>query len=190
MLQWDNRESVLFQPILKTYPTCHSRMITAHVSLGNMEKQWKLFTNQMIRTHQLLPSLLWKPATPTQLLSGLDEEFSNINSICTSYQPLIQAATQLLQREPSFDGIPVSSKCMKRSLLPFLGDVLSWLTGTATTKDVNAMKSRINQLISTQQNQQGTLVHVISILNVTRYATQVNRQHINIFNGCNGKDTS
>ena len=115
---WDNRESVLFQSVLKAYPTHHSWMITAHVPLGNMEKQWKLFTKEMIRTHQLLLSLIWNPAAPTQLLSGLDEEFSNLNSIYTSHQPLIQAATQLLKREPSFDGIPVSSKCMKRSLLP------------------------------------------------------------------------
>ena len=176
----DNRESVLFQPVLKAYPTHHSCMITAHVLLGNMEKQWKLFTKQMIRTHQLLPSLLWKPAAPTQLLSGLDEEFSNLNSIYTSYQPLIQAATRLLQREPSFDGIPVSSKHMKRGPLPFLGDALSWLTSTATTKDVNTIKSRINQLISTQQNQQETLLHMILILNVSKYATQINKQHINI----------
>ena len=110
----DNRESVLFQHVLKAYPTHHPLMITAHVSLGNMEKQWRLFTKQMIRTHQLLPSLIWNPAAPTELLSGLDEEFSDLNSIYTSYQPLIQAATQLLQREPSFDGIPVSSKHMKR----------------------------------------------------------------------------
>ena len=89
-------------------------------------------------------------------------------------------ATLMLQKEPSFNGIPVSSKFMKRSLLPFLGDAVIWLTGTATTKDVSAIKSRINQLISTQQNQQDTLVHVISILIVTRYATQVNRHHINI----------
>ena len=46
--------------------------------------------------------------------------------------------------------------------------------------DISAIKSRINQLISTQQNQQETLVHVISILNITRYAIQINRQHINI----------
>ena len=65
----------------------------------------------------------------------------------------IQAATQLLNKEPSFNGIPVSSKCMKRSLLPFLGDALSWLTGTATIKDVNAIKTIINHLISTQQSQ-------------------------------------
>ena len=42
----------------------------------------------------------------------------------------------------------------------------------------NSIKSRINQLISTQQNQRETLVHIISILSVTRYATQINMQHI------------
>ena len=176
----ENRESVLFQPVLKAYPIHHSWMITAHVSLGNMEKQWQLFTRQMIRTFQLLPSLIHKPTAPTQLLSVLEAELSNLNSIYTSSQPLIQAATHLLKKEPSFDGIPVSSKHLKRSLLPFLGDALSWLTGTATTKDVNSIKSRINQLISTQQSQQETLVHIILILNITRYATQINRQHINI----------
>ena len=134
----------------------------------------------MIRTCQLLPSLLWKPAALMQLLSGLEAEISNLNSIYTSYQPLIKASTQILQKEPSFDGNQVSSKCMKRSLLPFLGDALSWLTGIATTKDINTIKRRISHLISIQQSQQETLLHVISIHNVTRYATQINRQHINI----------
>ena len=70
---------------------------------------------------------------------------------------------------------------MRRSLLPFLGDALSWLTGSSHNQGhQHAIKTRINQLITTQQNQQETLVHVISIPNVTRYATQVNRQHINI----------
>ena len=69
---------------------------------------------------------------------------------------------------------------MKRGLLTFLGDELSWLTRTATTKGDNSIKTRINQLLATQHNQQDTLVHIISILNITRYATQVNRQCINI----------
>ena len=47
-------------------------------------------------------------------------------------------------------------------------------------KDVSSIKKRVNQLISTQHNQQETLVHVISIVNVSRYANQVNRQHITI----------
>ena len=134
----------------------------------------------MICTWQLLLSLLWKPSAPTQLLSGLEAELNTLNSIHISYQPFIQEATKLLKKEPSFNGIPVSSKCMNRSLLPFLGDALSWLTGTATTKYISPIKTRINHLITTQQNQQETLVHMISILNVTRYVTQVNRQHVNI----------
>ena len=51
--------------------------------------------------------------------------------------------------------------------------------GMATTKDVNSIKTRINQLIATQSSQQETLVLVISILNITRYAAQVNRHSIN-----------
>ena len=85
----------------------------------------------MIRTHQLVTSLLQKPSALTQLSSALEEELNNLNSIHTSYQPLIQAATQLLKKEPLFDRIPVSSKSINRSLPPFLGDALSWLTGTA-----------------------------------------------------------
>ena len=52
--------------------------------------------------------------------------------------------------------------------------------GTATTKDVSSIKARINQLITTQSLQQETLVHIISILNVTQYAAQVNRHSINV----------
>ena len=77
--------------------------------------------------------------------------------------------------QPTTDTHP----CCKRSLLPFLGDALSWLTGTATTKDIHNIKTRINQLIATQASQQETLVHIVSILNITRYATQVNRHGIN-----------
>ena len=66
----------------------------------------------------------------------------------------------------------------RRSLLPFLGDALSWLTGTATTKDIHSIKTRINLLIATQTWQCNTLVHIVSILNITRYATQVNRHSI------------
>ena len=51
--------------------------------------------------------------------------------------------------------------------------------GTATTRDINSIKTRIHQLIATQSPQKETLVHIISILNVNRYATQVNRHSIN-----------
>ena len=165
---WENQESVLFQPLLKAYPTHHSWIITVHVSLGNPEKQWRKFTRQMDRTQQLFNSLLQKPLAPTHLFSTLEAELIRLDSIHTSYKPLILAATQLLGKEPSFNGILVSNKCTRRSLLPFLGDAVSCVTGTATTKDVSSIKKKVSQLLATQHNQQETLVHVISILNITR----------------------
>ena len=101
-------------------------------------------------------------------------ELSNITDIYNSGKTTIISAIKLLQSNQ-----PQIHICCRRSLLPFLGDALSWLTGTTTTKDIHSIKTRINQLIATQASQQETLVHIVSILNVTRCATQVNRHGIN-----------
>ena len=134
----------------------------------------------MGRTQQLLNSLQQKPLALTYMISQLQAELTNLDSIYTSYRPLILTTTQLLRREPTFDRISPFNGHTRRSLLPFLGDALSSFTGTAMTKDVNSIKNRVNQLIAVQHKQQETLVHIISVLNVTRYATQMNRQHINL----------
>ena len=51
---------------------------------------------------------------------------------------------------------------------------------SATTKNINSIKEHVNQLIEAQSTQQETLVHIVSILNIMRYAAQVNRHSINI----------
>ena len=173
-------ESVLFQPVLKAYLTCHSWIITAHVSLGHLEHHWKYFNRQVDRTHQLLQFLSHPHAAPTHLISPLQVELTTINDMYNSCKPTIISAINLLNTDPSFDGHINSNNHCKRSLLPFLGNALRWLTGTATTKDVNSIKECVNQLNETQSTQQETLVHIVSILNVTRYAAQVNRHSINV----------
>ena len=109
-----------------------------------------------------------------QLLTTLQLELSNIQDIYKSSETTIASAIQLLNSNQL-----QTRACHRRSLLPFLGDALSWLTGTATTKDIHSIKTRINQLIATQTSQCNTLVHIVSIMNITRYATQVNRHSIN-----------
>ena len=104
----------------------------------------------------------------------LQLELSNIKDIYNSGKTSITSAIKLLQSHQPWTHI----HC-RRSLQPFLGDALSWLTGTATTKDIHSIKTRTNQLISTQASQCNTLLHIVSILNITRYATQVNRCGIN-----------
>ena len=101
----------------------------------------------------------------------LQVELSNIEDIYNSGKTTIISAIKLLHSNPSFDGQSQPHIHCRRSLLTFLGDALSWLMGTATTKDINSIKTQINQLIATQSSQQETLVHIISILNVTRYTT-------------------
>ena len=110
----------------------------------------------------------------------LQPELTNLDSIYTSYRPCILVVTQLLKKKPSFDRISTSNGCTRRSLLPFFRDALSCLMETTTTKDVSSIKKEVNQLITVQPTQQETLVQIISVLNVTRYATQVKRQCINI----------
>ena len=167
------RISNLSTSFLQAYPTRHSWIITAHISLGNLECHWKLFNRQLTRTQQFLRSLDQHPSAPTQLLTTLQLELSNIQDIYKSSETTITSAINLLNSNQ----LQTNTQC-KRSLLPFLGTALSWLTGMAT-KDICSIKSRINQLIATQTSQCNTLVHIISILNVTRYATQVNRHSIN-----------
>ena len=163
-LKQESHESVLFHSVLKAYPTHHSWIITTHVSLGDLEKQWKMFIQQKARSEQLLNFLQQNPLASQYLLSAFQAELANLNNIYTSYKPLILTVTQLLKTVPSFNGMSPLSKCTKRSLLPFLGDALSWLTRTAMTRDVRDIMKKVNQLIKTQTQQQKTLVHFISIL--------------------------
>ena len=74
------------------------------------------------------------------MISALQVELTNLDSIYTSYNPLILTATQCLRREPTSDRVSPFNRHTRRRLLLFLGEALSWLTGTATTKDVNSFK--------------------------------------------------
>ena len=140
--QMEPSKSVIFQPVLQAYPTRHSWIITAHISLGNLECNWKLFKRQLTRMQQFLRSLDQHPSAPTQLLTTLQLELSNIQDIYKSSKTTITSAINLLNSNQ----LQTRTQC-RRGLLPFLGDALSWLTGTTTTKISTASKPEsINSL--------------------------------------------
>ena len=101
--QMELGESVIFQPVLQAYPIRHSWIIIAHISLGNLECHWKLFTRQLARTQQFLRSLDQHPSAPTQLLSTLQLELSNMQDIYNSGETTITSAIKLLQSNPTTD---------------------------------------------------------------------------------------
>ena len=57
--KWDtpHHGSVLFHPVLQAYPTWCSQIITAHLSLGDLNRQLHMFNRQKTLAHQLLVKL-------------------------------------------------------------------------------------------------------------------------------------
>ena len=108
--QMEPRESVIFQPVLQAYPTRHSWIITVHVSLGNLEHHWKLFNRQLTRTQQFLRCLDQHPSAPTQLLTTLQLELSNIQDIYKSSKTTITSAITLLNSQPTADQYMMQKK--------------------------------------------------------------------------------
>ena len=181
LAQGEKIESVLFQPILVAYPTRHSWIISAHINLGTLNKPMHMFNRQKNIVCETISKLRNHPDDAIEPLQPLQIKLNNLHSLFMAYKPVFSSAMSILQMQPSFDRKPIPpSGRKKRSLLPFLGSALKWLTGTATTKDIKHIKKQISSLIKTQENQHKTMVHIVSILNLTRYETQVNRQRINI----------
>ena len=119
----ENGESVLFQPVLKAYPTHHSWLITAHISLETLEQHWKSFIRQMDWTHQIVVFKSLTLCTDSATFSITGRTY-NLNDIYTSYKPITLPVINLLATDPSFDGNSNYNKHVRRSLLPFLGNAL------------------------------------------------------------------
>ena len=140
-----------------------------------------MFNRQKNIVCEMILKLRNHPDDEIEPLQPLQVKLDNLHNLFMAYKPVFSSARSILQTQPSFDRKPIPpSGRKKQSLLPFLGSALKWLTGTATTKDIKHIKKQISSLIKTQENQQKTMVHIVSILNLTRYETQVNRQWINI----------
>ena len=77
-------QEFIFHPALKAYPIHHSWILTAHVSVGDLEEQLKMFIQQKAGSQQLPNSLQQKTLAPTYLLSALQVELTNLDSIYTS----------------------------------------------------------------------------------------------------------
>ena len=103
-------ELVIFQPVLQSYPTRHSWIITAHILLRNLECHWKLFNRQLARTQQLLRSFDQHPSAPTQLLSTLQLELSSIQDIYNSGETTITSAFKITAIQLTTETHPLQKK--------------------------------------------------------------------------------
>ena len=141
LAQGEKIESVLFQPILVVYPIRHSWIISAHINLGTLNKPMHMFNRQKNIVRETSSQLRNHLDDAIEPLQPLQVELDNLHNLFMTYKLVLSSARSILQTQPSFDGKPIPpSGRKKRSLLPFLGSALKWLTGTATTKDIKHIK--------------------------------------------------
>ena len=94
----------------------------------SLDRQLCMFSWQRTLAHQLLVKSKDQLLASQLVVNALLDEFANTDNIYESYKPAIKSAMQLLETDSE-------NLWSKRNLLPFLGDVLKCLTGTATTSN-------------------------------------------------------
>ena len=104
-----------------------------------------MFNRQKNIIREMISKLRNHPDDEIEPLQPLQVKLDNLHNLFMAYKPVFSSARSILQTQPSFGGklIPPSG-WKKRSLLPFLGSALKWLTGTATTKDIKHIKKWIS----------------------------------------------
>ena len=111
-----------------------------------------MFNRQKNIIREKISKLRNHPDDKIEPLQPLQVKLDNLHNFFMAYKPVFSSTRSILQTQPSFDGKPIPpSGWKKRSLLPFLGSALKWLTGTATTKDTKYTKKQISSLIETQE---------------------------------------
>ena len=109
-----------------------------------------MFNRQRNIICEMISKLQNHPDDKIEPLQPLQVKLDNLHNLFMAYNPVFSPTRSILQTQPSFDGKPIPpSGQKKRSLLPFPGSALKWLTGTATTKDIK----HISSLIERQENQ-------------------------------------
>ena len=143
--QW---ASVLFQPVLKAYPTQDSCM-------NSLNKQLHIFNCQKAQTHELPMKLQYQPFASNFILNALLGKITNIDSIYHSHKPTLQMAILLLWTEPALDKLSTAnSPWPKRNLLPLLGGTLQYYykgynRNQAPNKSINARTGKTTRTFST-----------------------------------------
>ena len=116
--------------------------------------------NRQKNIRETISKLRNHPDDEIEPLQPLQVELDNLHNLFMAYKPVFSSARSILQTQPSFDGKPIPpSGWKKRSLLPFLGSALKWLTGTATTKDIKHIKKQISSHRNTGKSTKNNGTH-------------------------------
>ena len=135
----------------------------------------RMFNRQKNIIHETISKLRNHPDDEIEPLQPLQVELDNLHNLFMAYKSVFSSARSILQTQTP---TTVRTEETKPSTFPQLGtEMVNWNShyqGHQIHQEADLIPHQ-NAGKSTK-----TMVHIVSILNLTQYETQVNRQRINI----------
>ena len=168
----ETSESVVFQKIEEIHSSISSWILTTALDFGPY-KEALLSTQQY--AHQVRVSLV----DDMDSFKGTDARYGHIiNMTMLDLNNVINEISRIHTDASNLIGHIKDDERNKRSILP-LGGLFHFLFGTGDQKDIDELKSNVQDLYANQLNQKKVLSNVISVTNISRGLINENRLKIN-----------
>ena len=166
-------ENALFTPMSEVSVSRSNWKLTFVIDLYSYEEMFRNSDNALKNIFTISQELLSHTSQINETLTipftTLYEQIKHLNTSRNTFLELYNNYKSLHNRQ-------------RRALIPFIGDLGSFLFGWAKDDDIHNIK----QAVSNLNDNQNTLVHVVekslTIINKTRHDVRVNREQINKIN--------
>ena len=176
--------SAFFNHINTIHVTQKSWVITFQLEMSQyydwltkLRETLDILRNDVNGMRPLLVNEVQANASTTQVYTML--ETGQLNELKEMYVKLNEARKYLDSLEPLYRGSHRGMNRVKRAAIPFLGDVLHVLFGTATSSQLDGIKEYLNELSQSDDEIRHIVDKSISVLNHTSLEVVSNRRAIN-----------
>ncbi|CAG2188365.1 unnamed protein product [Mytilus edulis] len=165
------QENVVFHKVNEITTTRSNWLVTFVIDLAPFEN----FVNQLSK--DIAQSfILAQRATLFYSKPGYEMYFRTLNNLKEEYRWLTGMYETILSGLQEYDKLQHRTK---RSVLPFVGRIMSFLFGTVSDEDLRTINSNIRVLANNQKRISHVLSESLTIVNVTRAEVAQNRKTIN-----------
>ena len=164
---WILTFSVDLQPYRDNLATVAREMVKIEQALNALHSQNQVATNQTLPLHQQRTRKIW-----LDTMSLFSQGIAQLRAEYESIQDLLSELTSLVNK--------YNPSRRKRALLPFVGNLLKSLFGTATDSDLSELREAIISLSDFQAKIAHVVKDTLSIINKSHKEIQQNRNAINL----------
>ncbi|CAG2242291.1 unnamed protein product [Mytilus edulis] len=165
------QENVVFHKVNEITTTRSNWLVTFVIDLAPFEN----FVNQLSK--DIAQSfILAQRETLFYSKPGYEMYFRTLNNLKEEYRWLTGMYETILSGLQEYDKLQHRTK---RSVLPFVGRIMSFLFGTVSDEDLRTINSNIRVLANNQKRISHVLSESLTIVNVTRAEVAQNRKTIN-----------